>query len=463
MLNLEALSTFMMVAASLGAVAAAVGMLIRFRWSRAVVAAMIFVGAAGVATTAGGLTLRLWLYPLQSNRSAAFLLLGTLLFVPMVGHYRLMPKRGLPRQGAVLLIIVLYAGLLRIVHEGPLEGLQSIAFALGTALPLLFVLPALLREPDHFTAMVRMVAVANVAWVAAVAVQVVIDPSVLGVGRILRFHGLTGNPQHAANFLAVMAVIALWLLLNDPKRKSRLLWLGLLGADLLLLAWTGSRTGAGMFVVGAMAAVYRRLGRTVLLLPLVVVVLFAGLHLVSLMNLDVAGATERIGSTEDTRTAAWLAQWTNAMEHPFIGVGVYETESENSYLYAFSAYGLGMVILVLLLMAVSGGLMWQLLQLRRWARPGEQVLVDLVLAYNMMYFAGAMFDGWIMARVGTQLVLMLAFSAMASQLLRQLREATDLADWEGDEAIGCDDDAYNYQVADSRSPASQEDDAGGTW
>ena len=63
----------------------------------------------------------------------------------------------------------------------------------------------------------------------------------------------------------------------------------------VLLVWTGSRTGAGMFVVGVMVATYGRLGRTVLYFPLVLLALYASYKITLLFDVGAYSGFETWG------------------------------------------------------------------------------------------------------------------------------------------------------------------------
>jgi hypothetical protein len=406
-----------------------------------VIVVMLFVASTG--TQGDEFTgLRLWLYPIQANRSPIFLALGAILVIPLLVHSGRLSFT-LPVQGTLLLAIALYAGLLRIVHETPASGLSSIVFAAVTIAPLLVLVPALIEGWEDFPRLMRAVMVGHVAWIGAIAVQVVVNPSQLTIGKSSRFLGITGNPQHAAAYLAVMSTIAIWLFLSEPNRRARLLWVAILAINLILLAWTGSRTGMGMFVIGTTAATYGRLGRTALYLPFVAVVLWGGVELAALAGIDLATAGERLTSTEDTRTGAWLDMLASASKSPLIGAGVANAgDTENSYLFAFAAYGLGMMALVVILIVATCVIGLRLFARRHRVGPHARSVIDLILAYNAMYFAGALFEGYLIARVAAPLVMMLLFSGMASRVLALTRDeaASVEGDWEeGDAAEAIDD------------------------
>ena len=162
----------------------------------------------------------------------------------------------------------------------------------------------------------------------------------------------------------------------------------------------------------------------------------------------IGNKAQRLTSTEDTRTSAWFGLWENAWSSPLIGLGVAEAgDSENSYLYAFASYGLGMLALIAMLVIVSGGLMLRLFMLRGRLEADQRSMIDLVMAYNAMYFAGAVFEGYLIARVAAPLVLMLIFSGLASRMLALVREdemyALDAA-WEDEELDELEEDEETW-------------------
>jgi hypothetical protein len=64
----------------------------------------------------------------------------------------------------------------------------------------------------------------------------------------------------------------------------------------------------------------------------------------------------------------------------------------------------------------------------RSRKPEEyRTICDLTLAYNALYFAGAVLEGYMMARVGSHLIFMSIFAAIAATLLRIARQEPALA------------------------------------
>lgn len=395
----------------------ALASLAKLRWTLPVVAFMFFVGTISVATTPWGAPIQQWLYPLQANRSALFMILGGILGVAVVANMGSIAGRRLAVQGLLVLATGLYAGLLRVAHEGPGSGVVSIAFAAFTMGALVYLLPALIETWEDVLRLLRTLQWTNVFWLFAVIVQFGLNPAAMSKGRAERFFGLLGNAQHAAVYLGVMGALALWLALNDDRNRRRGFWLIIAIVNVGFLVWTGSRTGTALFAMGAVVTFYGRLGRTILVLPLLMLLGWIGIGIANMVGFD-WGTAERLTSLEDTRSSAWLNMLQSGMSSPIFGVGIEDAgDSENSYLYAFASYGLGMVAIILVLILASARICWRIFRLRPHLDPDRRALADLVLGYNAMYFSGAMLEGYLMARVSGSLVLILVFAAIGTALL----------------------------------------------
>lgn len=416
-----------------GAIGAAIGallLLISRRSGLLLIALMLAIASIGqYADEITGAPVKYFIQPLPVYRAQLFAAAGGMSFAWIIGHWKLIKINEVPPQMIVLIIMGYYAALIRTIHDGPLEGGFSIAFTTLTLLPLGLLLPALLDNERNWLDMLRLLALTSGFYIFLVAVQFVINKDVMMRPPQNRFCGLSGNPQSVAITFAVYSVVSLWLVLFDPKKRYRLLWACLLGVQLIFLAWTGSRTGAGMTAVGMMVAFYRRLGRFVLLAPVGLVAAYL------VYDLFLAGAgvelvTYRLISTDNTRTADWMVQWHQFMSSPIIGVGVTDTESENSYLYALSAFGVFMGMMVIFLAFLSAILCLKLFLKRSMLPTHLRPYADLVLSYNALYFAGGFFEGYMIARVGTHIIFMAIFSAVMLRLLQYAQPAVSWAEQE---------------------------------
>ena len=214
-------------------------------------------------------------------------------------------------------------------------------------------------------------------------------------------------------------VVGLWLILNDPKWRYRWLWIGMFGINVVLMLATGSRSGIVYTTVGLIAVLYRRLGRSVLILPFIALSAWGALQFVSLFGIHFGFA--RVISLEDTRSAAWMILIEEGLESPLFGHGTSGvSKSENSYLFGFASFGFPMLILMLVFMFAS---IRHCKVLHRTVRayPSWRPLVDLMIGFNAMYFANTMLDGIILARTDPQLINMLLFSAMSAMFLLKAR------------------------------------------
>src|SRR5262249_37188948 len=121
-------------------------------------------------------------------------------------------------------------------------------------------LPTLLTSARAWPRIIRVLVVANVAWLAAVAVQAILEPSQLILGS--RFTGVTSNPQSAAILLLFGCVLSIWSAMYDPEVKYRRLGLILLPGQIILLAWTGSRMGVISLIIGMLVMLRRQLANS---------------------------------------------------------------------------------------------------------------------------------------------------------------------------------------------------------
>lgn len=360
-----------------------------------------------------------WL-PVQNYRREAFFLFGILTLILVLMQFGRQRGKGVSLAAWMLVALGMFAALLRFIHSGPADGLFSVAFVLATAVPITLLPGLLIDDREDFLRILRVVVFVNVIWLGMCALQFVVTPRYLTTGVEFRFLGLLSNPQHAAALMAFMSITTLWLLLNDHTKRYKLLYIALTGINFILIAWTGSRTGMGMAAVGLSAVLYARIGRAILLMPVV------GLFVVVIFKL--IGQTEglgtgltRLASTENTRSEAWQTLLDTGASAPFIGVGAENSErSENSWLYAFATNGIFAFALAIVATLI---MMWDMLQLglkRFFVVPVLRPYIDYTLGIVLMYLAGGVFEGYMMARIGAPTVLILLVLGMLSVLKKNL-------------------------------------------
>lgn len=385
------------------------------------VSGMVFcAGLSPQVTPTGGTSNVTWATFLQEHRAALYISIASLLTLVMfihIGKIRL----NLPVQGALLMSIQLLNSLLRFNHDGTSEGIKSLVFTVVTMLPIITLLPLTLRDWEDWIVLIRLIAFAALVWALGVAVQAGIDHRQMQVNWAGRFTGLLGNPQGCGLYMAPMTFCLIWLTMNETNRKLWFLWVGTLSLMSVYSLWTGSRTCILVTGTGTLFVLYSRIGRFILLGPIIVAVLFGVYEAALAAGILSKDAVERLGSSQNTRAVSWAYLAEDALANPIFGSGFKETRAnENSFLLAFAAYGVFCGVLVLVFLFVSIGQMVKLYRHRRFLPPKRRQIVDLILGFNAAYFAGAVFEWHIVSRLEGNIAYMLIFSVMSTQLMRKV-------------------------------------------
>lgn len=381
----------------------------------------------------------IWL-PLQTRRAEVYMVAGIIACVLLVLQLKSLANSRIAVSALLFFFGGVYAALVRFYHNGPADGFMSFVFVIVTLVPLLFVAPVSDDGDRGVFLLLRSFMVVCSVWLVMCGMQFVVNSQLLTMGNEFRFVGLTGNPQHAGVLVAFWAVVALWLLLNDRGKVLKFIYLGLLGANLIMLVWSGSRTGMGMTLIGFGAVMYTRMGKTILFAPVVLIVAYFGVKAV----LNVTGleiGVDRLASTKDTRSDAWITLIQTGMDSPIFGVGTDEAErSENSWLYAFATYGIGLLALTMLIAAAAFIEALRSVRFRWYLAPDDRRLLDLCLGIVAMYFAGAVLEGYMVSRVTAPTCFFVVFACLAAGLTRK---ATLLRSGNYDELASSDDDAWD--------------------
>jgi hypothetical protein len=210
-----------------------------------------------------------------------------------------------------------------------------------------------------------------------------------------RFEGMTGNPQHAAAYLALAIPSLLYLLRRTGEPLLfRMVWAGLLLAAALVLLWTGSRTGAVMTCVSVLVMFRRKLW---VIVPCVTVTFltmaFGGEEVDNTL-------VEQYGDRGDTRTANWLLMLNQFLAEPAFG----RTDFENAINYKESSWlamaaatgviGLGALVFATYILARY---LWFVAARPR--PPHVRGLSDLVLATFLGLFVGSFFEAYLIGTI----------------------------------------------------------------
>lgn len=412
--------------AALAVVGAAFALVLAVKFKAAMLAygLMLFAGSLSPPTDWEGRFVNTWLMPIQMRRSEIVLGAGVLLGLSLLMHSKRIRWERMAGQAVFMLVIALYAAFVRMVaSQNPQEGVKTLFFALGTLVPAIAVLPSLFEDKEDVMNFLRVVALVSAGWALACAVQFVVRRQVLVLGGgFARFNGMLSNPQHAGAYLAFMTTTCIFLLLNETKQRYRIIWAGLSALNGIMLLWTGSRTGTAMCGMATMMVLYTRLGRAVLFLP---IALGAFVLLFSIVGDQMGDALQRFGGGGDTRSVAWDRLSEQFSDNPMFGTGAAEdtASSENSLLLGLASYGILMGLIIGLFMLFSAYQMLRLFALRFRLDPLERRMADYVIGVNAAYFAGSMFEGYIVSRVSSPMIFMLGFAAVGAWLMNRAHEA----------------------------------------
>jgi hypothetical protein len=461
-LNLEIWQLAILGVGGLGALGLAA---VNFRFSILLIAAMLFFTAISQQTTWNYLLVRTIITELQQQRSVMYLASGSLLLLAAVMHVQLLRVRSISLFAVVLAFSGLYAGLIRLLAADVAEGLQSVGFALVTLAPLMLVPPALIRDWWDMYILPRVVAVVALGWCGLCVLQFISNRRALTTGYLTqRFVGMTGNPQHASAFLAFAIICCVFLVLNDPLKRYRIIWIGTAAVAGVFLLWTASRTGVAMTAIGVLACFYGRAGAGAMLLPVVGGLGYFAYSFLAGERVDFD--VERLAGGGQTRAHVWRELWGDFVSNPLFGSGgtgvkeMFRAEkSENSLLYGLATYGAGMGLIIVLMFFASLVQIVRLMRLRGGLVPYQRRLVEFIVGAQAMFWAGSVFEGYIVGRVSSPIVYMMLFAAMAQRTIEMAQEEINAAraaedGWGGQPQL---DDAESESGQSDQSPYGEYD------
>lgn len=390
------------------------------RMARWLVASMMLFSSLAPQSEQTGWFSQVWVKPLQERRAVLYAACAVALLLSALVHKSRTSFKVFPGVLACMMGIGLWAGMLDL-RVLPDEGALRVILTLASVLGAVMVIPSITETWEDIMAFVRALGWVGVIWLGCVMVQLAIAPGQMTMGYEKRFVGLLGNPQGTAVFLAPQLTLVAWLAFNEQERRLRWVWILTLGGLLVLLGWTGSRTGALMSMTGLMAVLYARLGRAVLALPLVLGALYGMILLASKLGIEMP--FERLVSNADTRTGSWAVLLEDALRAPLLGEGGQTRAVEHSFLLGWVVYGPVMALLIAVMFFATVVLSIRLWQSRVYVTPSVRRLIDLILGYFMMYWIGSNFEWYVVARIDANIPLMMSFACISGSILRQTAAA----------------------------------------
>ncbi len=355
---------------------------------------MLYVSTLG--TFEGEMIEHTLVFPLEQIRSQSQAVVGALLIALLIPT--LMAPRGWRRRLVPLPVVLYLVFELTFAARQGMGGLMTRGLV-GAVLFLLFFLVAgigvtrWLQTLEDVEALIRSLAVTGLVFVAGVCYQWALNP---GAILLHRFLGTTANPQFAGAFIALTLPPTLYILLRREEPKPLRIALACnVGLMVVFLAWTGSRTGLLMTLVG-LGAMFRTRIKKILGVTIVcgiIVIVASQFFSESTRNL------ERLTSTQDTRSHRWMSLIKDFKSAPLYGqISEQPRIMENTYLSTAARMGMvGVTIMV----TFMGATFAQVLKLQRYRHDlGEHALMaDMVTAGLVSIFVGSVFEGFLLGIV----------------------------------------------------------------
>ena len=274
-------------------------------------------------------------------------------------------------------------------------------------------IPRWLQDLSDVRALVRAVGLSGIMMVICTMIQLAANRSAATAAN--RLIGLTANAQQMALVTSVTLIpVAFLMLWKDETKRWRIAWALTAASLLILLAWTGSRTGTLVAATGLLILFRRHIGRFFSFGVLSAILILFGL---ALFGIDISEPTSRLFRTDDTRTGVWRRMFEDFMANPMMGIPAEEASgSENSFLLVAARTG---IVGLLPLLVVLGGCAVAAFSLHRSRRVlrEQSLLVDLTLGGLASLFLGAMFEGYLMGTLTHQVFMIYLYLALLGYLL----------------------------------------------
>lgn len=286
-----------------------------------------------------------------------------------------------------LFIFQLSLSLIYLYKEFYLEFLALISFSL-----VLFFFFSIKHNKEE---LLKSIYYAGIIYLVTTFIQSLLSLNLLILGN--RFSGISQNPQATAITLALLIPIFLYHYLNSKSKKYSLLPLSITIISIILLVFTGSRTGILMTLIACLFLVKTK-SKTPLKIILPILLLFTIIILLNPFDID----TQRLTSAQDTRLVEWNLMFNQFKTYPITGSPLKQGPTENSYL--LSGAWFGFIPFTLLFLSTFIILINCLKSKNNFAR--FSILAILI---------GALFEGYLTAIVSFQIILLYLYISILNQ------------------------------------------------
>ena len=334
-----------------------------------------------------------------------------------------------------------------LIGGSPLRGALSFFVYLLNFVVLAVGLPRWLQDWRDVRTALRAVGFGALVFIAATCIQLVVNRNAIVVGS--RLFGLTGNPQAVGMVLGgslpIIVMLAVW---KEEAKAMRIVWALVAAMTAIFVGWSGSRTGGMMAVIGLGMLFRRHLG-TFMIFGVIGVALV--LATVQIFEFDVGKSSARMLDPTNTRAHVWERMISDFLDNPMAGVAESEAfGSESSYLLAAARMG---IIGLLILGVFMAGVVYMIFRLHAYRKvlSEEPLVVDLVIAGLIAYFAGAAFEGILFGTLSHSVFMIFIYFALAGFLIDVATTQTT-ASWQLSEEYDAPPDALEQYATHGATP-----------
>jgi O-antigen ligase len=246
------------------------------------------------------------------------------------------------------------------------------------------------------------------------AIQYVLDPSPLFAAHG-RLNATTSNPQQAAGLLGG-ALPAVLYFVATGRTLVRAAAVVLAIACLVLLVWTGSRTGVAM---GALAILFvLRSSATLRAYAVLTGIIVLAVGLPALFDEQLIERFN-VSSIEDTRSAVWTGMWQAFSENPIFGVEITGERlgfGENSWLAMASSAGI-VGLIPLLAFGVSLISLCLSLLMRPYADQRDRARRDATVGCIASILLGSLFEAYLLGTLTAPVYMIVLAGIMGQRML----------------------------------------------
>ncbi|WP_066425176.1 O-antigen ligase [Anabaena sp. 4-3] len=316
-------------------------------------------------------------------------------------------------QAAIFLKVLFYGDMLFALLAAMTFGAVVLMFKLGPS--------RWLQDESNFHLGVWSLAMSGVIFGLACTYQGIFNmyPMTFTQGRFL---GTTGNPQHAAAFLASTVPCFIFLIGRNKKWDwVKAFWIAMLLIITYFLFLTGSRTGT-LMAITSILFFYRNRSGTLLRLGFFAIVLLAIIFLfinpTEVINSN-AQISYRLLEGGNTREGVWNAMWNSFINYPIFGAplnGERVNFAENTWLAAGATTGI--IGLIPLLMMGFGCLqmMFRLTKISK-KNPNYFLHTSTVIAGLACLISGSFSEALLLGNMSFPVMALILYLSLGKYLI----------------------------------------------